>query len=131
MRALKQAYAIVDFDPRVIQRLSELGEPHVYGDVGDELFLEQIEAHKTKMIISTIPDVTVSITLVMYSKSKKYSGVVVVSVHTPEEATVCYEMGADYVIIPNYLSGKKFAEILKGNRTRKRAWEVDRKPFLA
>ncbi len=130
VKTLKQSYLIVDFDPQVIQRLSELGEPHVYGDVGDEVFLEQIEAHHTKMIISTIPDVMVSTTLLMYLKSKRYRGVVIVSVHTPEEAVVCYEMGADYVIIPNVLTGKKFSEILKGNRARKRAWEVDRKPFL-
>jgi Kef-type K+ transport system membrane component KefB len=130
VRELKQSYLIVDFDPHVIQQLSELGQPHLYGDVGDELLLEQIEAHDTKMIISTIPDVTVSTTLLMYLKSKKYAGVVVVSVHTPEEAVVCYDLGADYVIVPNYLSGKKFSEILKNNRTRKRAWKVDRRPFL-
>jgi hypothetical protein len=130
VRELKQSYLIVDFDPRVIQKLSESGQPHLYGDVGDELLLEQIEAHHTKMIISTIPDVTVSTTLLMYLKSKKYVGVAVVSVHTPEEAVVCYDLGADYVIIPNYLSGKKFSEILRGNRTRKRAWKVDRKPFF-
>ncbi len=130
VRELKQSYLIVDFDPRVIQHLAELGEPHVYGDVGDELFLEQIESHKTKMIISTIPDVTVSTTLLMYLKSKRYEGVVIVSVHTQEEAVVCYDLKADYVIIPNYLSGKKFSEILKGNRTRKHAWEIDRKVVL-
>lgn len=123
IKALKQSYAIVDFDPRVTERLAELKEPHVYGDVGDEIFLEQIEVNKAKMIVSTVPDVTVSTNLLVYLRSKKYSGIVVVSVHTQAEADVCYALGAQYVIVPNYLSGRKFSEILKQNRVRKTAWK--------
>lgn len=130
VRQLKQSYLIVDFDPRVVQLLSESGEPNVYGDVGDELLLEQIEAHNAKIIVSTIPDVTVSTALLMYLRSKKYKGVIIVSVHTSEEACVCYKLGADYVIIPNILSGRKFSELLATNRTRKHAWEIDRKAVL-
>lgn len=122
VKRLRKSYLIVDFDPRVMQRLAELGEPHVYGDVGDEILLEQIDADKSHMIVSTIPNVLVSTNLLVYLKSKKYTGVVIVSVHTEAEAEACYALGADYVIIPNMLSGMKFAEILKHNRVKKRAW---------
>ncbi len=123
VKSLRQSYLIVDFDPHVIQKLSELGEPHVYGDAGDEILLEEIQAEKAKMIISTIPDITVSTNLLVYLAAKKHKGVVIVSVHTHQEAQTCYGLGADYVIIPNYLSGKKFSELLTHNRAQKRAWE--------
>ncbi|MBI5370376.1 cation:proton antiporter [Candidatus Uhrbacteria bacterium] len=131
IHSLKLSYLIVDFDPTVIRLLSEAGEPHLYGDVGDELLLEQIEAHNADMIISTIPDVVVSSSLLVYLKSKKYRGVTVVSVHTQAEACVCYELGADYVIVPNVLSGKKFSELLSDHRVHKRAWHGARKATTA
>ncbi|MBI4714134.1 cation:proton antiporter [Candidatus Uhrbacteria bacterium] len=130
VRALHQPYLIVDFDPEVIRSLSKIGEPHIYGDVSDESFLDELEADHAKMIISTIPDAVVSSDLLTFLKNKKFRGISVVTVHIKEEAQLCYELGASYVIIPNALSGKKFAEILKSNRIQKKAWLLDRKPFI-
>lgn len=124
---LKQSYLIVDFDPQVIRQLSEHGEPHLYGDVSDESMLEEIQTEKAHLVISTIPDVTISTTLLTYLKTKRFSGLVVVSVRTHEEAEVCYEMGATYVIIPNILSGKKFSELLLHNRAQKKAWRATKR----
>ena len=129
IRELKQSYLIVDFDPQVIRQLSETGEPHIYGDVSDESLLEQIQINKSKLVISTIPDTLVSTTLLTYLKSKKFRGLSVVSVHTPQEAEMCYALGATYVIIPNMLSGKKFAEILQSNRVEKNAWRLTKQVF--
>ncbi len=130
IKTLKQSYLIVDFDPQMIRKLAELGEPHVYGDVADEAFLEQIQVQKAHLVLSTIPDVVVSTALLTYLKTKKFGGLIVVSVHTNEEAKLCYELGAAYVIIPNFLSGKKFSELLKDNRASKRAWESTQKKFV-
>lgn len=129
IRALRQTYLIVDFDPEVIRSLSETGEPHIYGDVSDEVFLDELEADRAKMIISTIPDVVVSSDLLTFLKSKSFRGVSIVTVHTEEESKMCYKLGATYVIIPNTLSGAKFAEILKTHKTQKRAW-VDKKSVM-
>lgn len=123
VKALKQSYLVVDFDPHVIQQLSELGEPHIYGDAGDDILLEQIQAEKAKLVLSTIPDVTVSTNLLVYLSSRSYDGIVIVSVHTEEEAQVCYDLGADYVIVPNFLSAERFSELLSSNKMKKRAWE--------
>ena len=129
IQTLKQSYLIVDFDPQVVRKLSELGEPHVYGDAADDGLLEQIQAEKAHLVLSTIPDIVVSTALLTYLESKKFTGLIVVSVHTQEEAKLCYELGASYVIIPNFLSGKKFSELLKDNRANKRAWESTQKKF--
>ncbi len=130
VRKLHQPYLIVDFDPEVIRSLSSIGEPHIYGDVSDEAFLDELEADRAKMIISTIPDAVVSSDLLTFLKNKSFRGVSVVTVHTEDEARLCYQLGASYVIIPNALSGVKFAELLNGNKIQKKAWVLDRKPFL-
>ncbi len=131
LKALKHSFLIVDFDPHVIQELSEMHEPHVYGDAGDEVLLEQVQAEKARMIISTIPDVIVSTNLLVYLSTKQFNGVVVVSVHSQDEAQTCYELGADYVIIPNYLSAEKFSELLSKHKIQKRAWgKIGKQQFV-
>ncbi len=124
IKKLKQSYMLVDFDPQVIRQLAEAGENPVYGDVGDDNFLEEINADRARLVISTIPNFTTSISLLAYLKTQKYTGISVVSVRNQEEAAKCYELGASYVIIPSVLSGKKFSEILRKNRTSKKSWDL-------
>ena len=130
IQQMKKSFTVVDFDPQVTRELAECGIPSLYGDVGDENFLEEIQADKSKLILSTIPDAAVSTTLLVYLKSKKFDGSVVVSVHTHEEAERCYHLGATYVIVPNVLSGKKVAELLKETSVRKTGWHKLRKEVV-
>ncbi len=119
----KKSFTVVDFDPQVTRELAECGIPSLYGDVGDENFLEEIRADKSKLILSTIPDAAVSSTLLVYLRSKQFAGSVVVSVHTHEEAERAYSLGATYVIVPSFLSGKKIAELLQETKIKKSAWQ--------
>ncbi|MBT5807915.1 sodium:proton exchanger [Candidatus Uhrbacteria bacterium] len=127
IRTLKKPYTIIDFDPQVIRKLSEAGEPSVYGDAGDENFLEELKADHAKLIVSTIPDLVISMSLLTFLKSRKFKGVSIVSVHTFEDAEKCYKLGATYVIVPSALSGKKFSEILRKKKTGKREWNALKK----
>jgi len=122
IKKLKQPYTIVDFDPQVIKELAEMGEIGVYGDAGDENFLEDVKAHKARLVVSTIPDVMISSAILSFLRSRKYTGVSIVSVHTRAEAEQCYKLGATYVIVPSMLSSMKFSEILKNKKTSKKSW---------
>lgn len=124
VKKMKQSYEVVDFDPVAVRELAELGEPSVYGDVGDENFLEEIKADKSRLIISTIPDFVISTALLTFLRSRTYKGVVVVSVNSQEEAVRCYDLGATYVIVPTVLSGRMFSEILEKTKITKRSWET-------
>ncbi|PJA45178.1 sodium:proton exchanger [Candidatus Uhrbacteria bacterium CG_4_9_14_3_um_filter_50_9] len=123
IRKMKRTYTVVDFDPLIIRELAEMGESGVYGDAGDENFLEELKADKTRLIVSTIPDLVISISILGFLKSRDYKGVVIVSAHSQIEAEKCYKLGASYVIVPNVLSGKKFSEMLKKKKTAKKSWE--------
>jgi Kef-type K+ transport system membrane component KefB len=123
---LSRSYVVVDFDPVAIGELAKLGEPSVYGDAGDENFLEEIKADRARLIVSTIPDVTISLSILTFLKVRHFRGTVIVSAHASEEAKKCYELGATYVIVPSVLSGKKFSEMLNQKKTVKRAWASQR-----
>jgi hypothetical protein len=123
VREMGGRYVIVDFNPEVVRELSELGEPVVYGDAGDDSFLASIHAHKAKLVVSTVPDTAVSLALLVYLKSHRFSGTAIVSARTADEAARCYSAGATYVIVPNMLGGHKFRELLQKSGARRKAWE--------
>ncbi len=131
IQGLRRSYTIVDFDPMVIRSLAEEGLPAIYGDAGDENFLEEVKADRARLIVSTVPDVVISTALLTYLKSRNYKGVVVVSVHKRSDAETCYNLGATYVIVPSVLSGTKFSEILSEKKTAKRSWSALQKTILS
>jgi len=122
IQKLKQKFTVVDFDPQMIHELAEKGIPSVYGDASDENFLDELHADKTKMIISTIPDISISTTILTFLSSRGYRGTVIVSARSTEEARQCYELGASYVIVPSILSGKMMSELLDKMKFKKTSW---------
>lgn len=130
VKKMKKSYTIVDFDPIAVRELAQIGEPAIYGDVGDENFLEELKADKAKIIISTIPDFVISTSLLTFLNSRGFKGIVIVSVHSEEKAQRCYDLGASYVIVPSTLSGVKFSEILFKTKTTKRSWQSLRKKAI-
>jgi Kef-type K+ transport system membrane component KefB len=131
VRKLRRSYTVVDFDPTVIRSLAEEGVPAIYGDAGDENFLDEVKADRARLIVSTVPDAVISISLLTFLKAHDYKGVVVVSVHKRTDAEKCYKLGATYVIVPSLLSGEKFSEILFEKKTAKKSWTKLQKAILS
>ena len=121
---LKKEYVIVDIDPLVIEDLQQRDVPAEYGDAGNEDFLDYIRAHKAKLIISTIPDLSVSLDMIDHLKHKRSSAPIILTAKSAHEAAQLYDAGATFVILPNMLGGELFAQILKTKRTRKASWNV-------
>ncbi|MFH1405165.1 MAG: cation:proton antiporter [Patescibacteria group bacterium] len=119
---LKEPYAVVDFDPHIVSDLTQNGIPVVYGDAGDENFLSELEVHKSKLLVSTIPNITISLAILTFCKHRNYHGTIIVSAHTRLEARQCYQAGATYVIMPTYLGGEKFSEFLEDKHVILDSW---------
>lgn len=115
-------YLVVDYDPQVIDLLKKRRLPAVYGDAGDEDFLRELRAEKTKLILSTIPDVTTSLDLLTYLRKERFKGTAIVAARSPEEAMECYAAGAAYVIVPSILGAERFCELLRRNKNKLRKW---------
>ena len=123
LQALKKRLAVVDYDPVVIDELKERKIQAIYGDGGDEDFLADAQIHDAKLVVSTIPDLSVTTSLIKYLKKVEHRGIVVVATKDQREAERAYEMGAHYVIVAPVLGGEKFGEILKQRKLVKKRWK--------
>ncbi|MBI4599090.1 cation:proton antiporter [Candidatus Uhrbacteria bacterium] len=123
IRKLSKQYLVVDFDPHKIEELAALDVPAVYGDAGDEDLLEDLRIERAKLVISTIPDVVVSKSLLAYLRMRDYRGTAIVTVKHSAEAAACYAAGATYVIVPSILGARKFQELLLENKGSIKKWE--------
>jgi Kef-type K+ transport system membrane component KefB len=124
VQSMKGEYLYADFDPAVIQKLGEMDIPHIYGDAGNEDFLQYLRVERSKLVISTIPDMAVNHDILEYLTMRKFKGTVIVTAKRTQEAGELYALGADYVIVPNVLSGVLFADLLKSKKNRKSSWGV-------
>jgi Kef-type K+ transport system membrane component KefB len=122
VQAMRQSYLVVDVDPLAVQELNDLQVPTLYGDAGDEELLESVDAARSKLIISTIPDANISADILEFIAHHDSSAAVVVTVKTAEEAARMYSLGATFVIVPSILGGKLFADLLKKKKTKKSQW---------
>ena len=122
LQDIRRPFVVVDFDPTVIRELTDVGVSALYGDAGDEAFLEQIGVERASSVISTIPDVSVSLALLGYLRARKFAGTAIVSARSAEESAKCYAAGATYVIIPTQLGGEKLHELLLEKKTRRQSW---------
>ena len=122
VQKLSKNYIVVDFDPGVIQRLSSLEIPVVYGDAGSEDFLAEHQVHRAKMVICTVADKAVNQEVLKYLKKKKSRATIVLTARRQEVAEKYYKEGASFVINPAQLGGSSFAQLLKSNKTNKISW---------
>lgn len=121
---MKTKYVVVDFDPSAIEEMDYRNIPHRYGDAGNEEFLKDLRADKSKLVISTIPDENVNKDILRFMKSRKAKTSVILTAKTSADAAKLYELGATFVIIPNVLGGKMFAQILKKSKISKTNWKL-------
>jgi len=109
----KEKVIVVDYDPDIIKSLINKKIPCIYGDFVNHEVLDKLELQNSKRIISTIPDVDDNLLLIKKVKSLNKKVPMFVSANRISEALKLYEKGADYVILPQVISGQKSFELIK------------------
>lgn len=104
---------VMDFNPHVVDELNSKGVKVVYGDVGDTEVLDSLSLNQARLIISTATDLTDNEILLAECKRRKIRGKIVVRALDPDHADLLKKMGADYVILPEKVSGDYLANQLK------------------
>lgn len=104
--------AVVDFDPTTPERLPKRGVTHFYGDASNVEFLEELPVKKTKVIISSIPDVKTNILLITEFRKKQPQAVSIIFVQSKHDALKLYEAGASYVVVPHHLAAKHITQLI-------------------
>lgn len=113
---LKEKLVVVDFNPEVFRDLKARGVHVVYGDISNMPTLHHAGIEEAKVVISTITDDilvgTDNLRLISQIRSLCPQARVVVTAGSPSQAQELYEAGADYVLLPNFLTARHLLEVL-------------------
>lgn len=107
------SYAVVDFNPDVIAKLTQRHIPVYFGDASDVEFLESIAIRDARLVVSTLPSIDDQKTLLTYLRHHGKTPRVVLNAYHNAHVPELYAAGADYVMMPHLLGGGWMAEILQ------------------
>ncbi len=116
----KENLVVVDIDPEVVKNLLAEGIKAVYGDISDSDVREAVNMSKASLIISTVPDEKDNAVMVSFVRRFNSSAKIIVSAESEADAKRLYESGADYVILPRFLSGAEIAKVIAGDNREDR-----------
>jgi len=110
-------FVAVDFDPNVVKALRDHSLPVFYGDITEEAIQEFVGLDRASVVISTIPDMKDSLSVLKAVLKKGGRARVILTAESEKEAEELYKEGADYVILPHFLGGKELVDILSKDHT--------------
>jgi Trk K+ transport system NAD-binding subunit len=108
-------FAVIDFNPHVVEHLRKKGVNVIYGDISDPEILDNLQIEKAKLIISTATEVTDNENLLVEVKRRKLKAKMVARALDEEQAKKLKALGAEYVILPEKVSGDYLATQLKAS----------------
>jgi Kef-type K+ transport system membrane component KefB/Trk K+ transport system NAD-binding subunit len=129
-RQLSHNFVVIDYDPEVIDVLEERKIHHMYGDATDVELLEEANVVKAKLIVSTITDEEVNLSLLNFLERKNSNAVVIAQADSPKQAAKLYEQGASYVILPHFIGGEKIGAFVKKSGLSKSNFKKIREQHL-
>jgi Kef-type K+ transport system membrane component KefB len=112
-RELKQRYLVVDYDPEIIEYLSEQGVRNAYGDATDVEFLEEINVTKAELVVSTITEHSVNISILSFLRQHKADTVFICHAGNLDQARELYQLGAAHVMLPHFIGSERVSVQLK------------------
>ncbi len=104
---------IVDFDPNIIEKLQEKEIKSLFGDIADVEIQERVKLDKTRLVISTVPDLEDNLLLIEGLRSANKKAKIIVMALESQDAKMLYQAGADYVVLPHLAGGRHLAKIIK------------------
>nr|MCK4930163.1 NAD-binding protein [Nanoarchaeota archaeon] len=101
----KKPFIVAEHNPEVIRELSKKGVYTIYGDADNEDLLREAGLYRAKLAIVTIPDVETSGFVI--GKARRFNSKIKIfaRAHSKEEADALYRVGADFVVVPDFVSG--------------------------
>ncbi len=116
----KKHFIVAEHNPEVIRELSDRGIYTIYGDADNEDLLRESGLYRARLAIVTIPDVETSGFVI--GKAKRFNPKIKIfaRAHSEDEAEALYRVGADFVVVPDFVSGgtlvRKTENFLSGRK---------------
>jgi len=108
---LKSKFLVIDYDLDVIRKLNKLKVNNFLGDLTDSEFFESLPYLNSRLIYLSIGNTVLTKEILTRLKSKKYQGVKIVISYSYEDTLEFYRLGADFVVMPDYISGKYVSDL--------------------
>jgi len=104
LKSRKKKFLVVDYNPEIANILEKDKINHIYGDAGDVELIDDLNLSEVKVVVSTISSFGIEMFLIKKIKEKNRNVCVIVSTEDIDHALKFYAAGADYVIMPKFLS---------------------------
>ncbi len=108
-----QQFIVVDFDPKIVEKLKNKGVNILFGDASDEETQQLAGFSKAKLIISTAPSFGDNIAIFETVKRINSQTKIILTANNEWSAQEFYKLGADYVLLPHFLGGEHLAKAIK------------------
>jgi Kef-type K+ transport system membrane component KefB len=118
---------VIDFDPTVTDLLKKKGVDRIFADIKDPHLFEELNLEKTRLVVSTSPQLEDNLMLISRVKDINDNIKVITRAESDEEAIILYESGADYVLLPHFLSGKYLGKIIDSSTELEKLGELQKK----
>jgi Trk K+ transport system NAD-binding subunit len=100
----------------MIEKIEHMGVPYFFGDMTDDEMFAHVSAKHARAIISTSPDLEANVVflenLLEVRKKSKGQFKIILRARTDHDASILYEIGADYVLLPHSAAGRHFAKVI-------------------
>lgn len=112
----KKSFVVVDFNPLIVEELTKQGTEVFYGDIADSEIQERSGLRLARLVISTVPDIRDSLSLIEFMKKNNPMAKIIVSAENEWEGIALYREGADYVLLPHFIGGQQLAELIEKDK---------------
>lgn len=121
LRELGVRFSVIDYNPEAHRKLKEKGVPCVYGDISHEDTLRHAGVPEAKILVCTIPNDYLrgidNQRLFQVLRRLNPTAKILMTVERLTVAKELYQLGADFVVIPRWLSGVRLAQVIKEAET--------------
>ncbi len=130
-RSLGKKFVVIDYDPDMIDVLERAKIDFLYGDASDNELLDEADLSKARMIVSTITDFEVNVSLVHSLEKSNPNAVFICHADDVEQAIQLYELGVSYVMLPHYIGSEKISAFIKKSGLKKSEFRKFRDKHIA
>jgi Kef-type K+ transport system membrane component KefB len=127
---LGKRYAVIDYDPEVIENLERKNVPHIFGDATDIELLEEANIEHAKLVVSVASDHATNMFLLDWLSNNNPGVVFICSTDNFTRAIELYEKGASYVLLPYYISSEKISSFILKSELHKSEFNKYRQKHL-
>lgn len=120
---MKSKFLVIDYDPEVIDSLSEHNIEYLYGDANDSELLEELDLTKLKIVVITINDFNTNALLLQLLDRINPNCVIICHSENIHEAAELYTLGASYVMLPHYIGNERMSAFIKKNGFKKSEYQ--------